>query len=97
MVKTAVILAAGIGSRLRTIISNKPKGFINIGDISLIERSIKLLKEAGIKKIYVVTGYLSHYYTSLSKNYIVCFIANYYINLSYISKMPGKISNLTEI
>ena len=62
MVKTAVILAAGMGTRLRNVISDKPKGFIEIEGKSLIERSVYQLQNIGIENIIIVTGYLSEYY-----------------------------------
>lgn len=69
MIVTAVILAAGFGSRLKEITSNKPKGFIQIEGISLIERSIHALLEAGIKRIIIGAGYLAEQYSSFAKNY----------------------------
>ena len=37
---TAVILAAGMGSRLRDTFSELPKGFVEIGDETLISVAI---------------------------------------------------------
>ena len=47
----AVILAAGLGSRLGDIKKNLPKGFLYMESLqeTLIERSLRLLKEAGIR------------------------------------------------
>lgn len=56
-VRTAVILAAGIGSRLRNIHNDKPKGFLQLGDKPIIEESIARLVFAGINEIIIVTGY----------------------------------------
>ena len=69
MVKKAVILAGGMGSRLRTRTKNHPKGFIKIGNISIIEQSILKLIEAGIETIIIGTGYLSDQYDRLSIKY----------------------------
>ena len=54
----AILLAAGIGSRLRPLTLETPKPLIKINDESMIERQIKFLKEVGINEIIVVTGYL---------------------------------------
>lgn len=69
MIKTAVILAAGMGTRIRKLLKNVPKGFLDIGGETLIEQSIKKLKTCGIERIIIVTGYLSEYYESLVKTY----------------------------
>jgi L-glutamine-phosphate cytidylyltransferase len=66
-VRIAVILAAGMGTRLESVTKNKtPKGFININGRTLIDRSISKLKNEGIKKIYIVTGHLSEFYDELA-------------------------------
>jgi 2-aminoethylphosphonate-pyruvate transaminase len=48
MIKTAVILAAGMGSRIRKRAGNRPKGFLMIDEKSIIEHSISKLIEAGV-------------------------------------------------
>ncbi len=68
-VRCAVILAAGIGSRLRSIHNDKPKGFLQLGDKPIIEESISRLVYAGINKIIIVNGYQNHYYDELKKKY----------------------------
>lgn len=69
-VHTAVILAAGMGTRLRNVTNDKiPKGFLEINGKTLIERSIEKLRSVGISKIYIVTGHLSEYYDKLCEKY----------------------------
>jgi len=55
----AVILAAGLGNRLRPLTETMPKALIPIEGVSLIERSITNLFGAGVRKTIVVTGYLA--------------------------------------
>ena len=69
MINTAVILAAGFGSRLKERTKLKPKGFLEIEGISLVKRSIDNLLSCGIKKIYIGTGYLAEIYEKFSLNY----------------------------
>jgi len=72
-IKTAVILAAGMGSRLQDITNDMlPKGLMKINGKSLVERSIEKLRSLGIEKIYIVTGHLNEFYDELAKenNYI---------------------------
>ncbi len=68
-VRQAVILAAGMGSRLKGTIEEKPKGFLQFGNKSLIEESIAKLIGIGITKIVIVTGYHSEYYDKLKEKY----------------------------
>jgi 2-aminoethylphosphonate-pyruvate transaminase len=68
-IRCAVILAAGIGSRLRSIHNDKPKGFLQIGDKPIIEESIARLIYNGIQSIIIVTGYKNHFYDDLKNKY----------------------------
>ncbi len=73
-VTSAVILAAGLGSRLPSFSKNLPKGFLPIDGVPIIERSIRNLINAGIEKIIIGTGYKSEAYENLMTNFpeIVC-------------------------
>jgi choline kinase len=51
-----VILAAGKGSRLNGTAGESPKCLVELGGISLIDRQIRVLREAGIDDIVVVVG-----------------------------------------
>jgi L-glutamine-phosphate cytidylyltransferase len=53
----AVILAAGMGSRLRPLTETIPKALIPVEGISLLERSLINIQKHGIKKVMIVTGY----------------------------------------
>ena len=68
-VTQAIILAAGMGSRLKELNQGAPKGFIRLGDVSIIEHSIKALLASGIEQIIIVTGYMDKYYENLSVQY----------------------------
>ena len=65
----AIILAAGTGSRIPHITKHKPKGFILLGDKTLIEMSLDKLIKHGIKDIRIVAGYKSEFYENLAKKY----------------------------
>jgi 2-aminoethylphosphonate-pyruvate transaminase len=69
LVKIAAFMAAGIGSRLRGSLKSKPKGFLDIGDGPIIERSVRVLLESGIRKILFGTGYKSGFYEELERRY----------------------------
>ena len=53
----AIILAAGLGSRLLPLTENKPKSLIEFAGKSLLERQINLFRKNGIQDISIVTGY----------------------------------------
>lgn len=55
----AIILAAGMGKRLKNITLNKPKPLLKIANTTIIEYLVTCLKETGVNEIYVVTGFKS--------------------------------------
>lgn len=54
----AVIVAAGLSSRLYPLTKDKPKSLLKINNTTILQRNIAILKKLGIKEIYIVTGYL---------------------------------------
>ena len=57
-IKQAVILAGGIGTRLRPITYKIPKPLIQINNRPFLEYLIDLLKENGISEVILLLGYL---------------------------------------
>lgn len=66
---TAVILAAGKGERIADILPDRPKGFLEVGGRTLIERALDHLRSVGIKEIIFVTGYRAAYYEALASRH----------------------------
>jgi choline kinase len=56
-ITTALLLAAGIGSRLFPLTQNSPKCLTLVNDKSILERLINNLKSQGFKRLVIVTGY----------------------------------------
>lgn len=56
----AVILAAGVSSRLRPLTDNTPKCLLKIGKTNMLHRMIDNILWNGINEIIIVTGYLNH-------------------------------------
>lgn len=54
----AVILAAGIASRLRPLTDNTPKCLLKVGNKSILELTMDNIIANDIKEIIIVTGYL---------------------------------------
>jgi len=54
---SAVILVAGIGSRLRPITDDRPKALVDLGGETILGRTVRLLASYGVRKIVLATGY----------------------------------------
>ncbi|HWO22291.1 MAG TPA: NTP transferase domain-containing protein [Kofleriaceae bacterium] len=59
MIRDAVILAAGKGTRLRTSDDDLPKPLHRVGGVPLIKRTILTLASAGVTRVVVVTGFMA--------------------------------------
>jgi|TARA_B100002003_G_scaffold62309_1_gene57542 MurNAc alpha-1-phosphate uridylyltransferase len=59
-VKTALILCAGLGKRLKPLTLEQPKPLLKLNNITLLENTINLIKELGIKKILLNTYHLKN-------------------------------------
>lgn len=68
-IKTAVIMAAGMGTRFGDKTKVMPKGFIPFDGVPMVERSIKTLINCGIHRIIIGTGYHKEYYEELAAKY----------------------------
>jgi choline kinase len=52
-----VLLAAGVGQRLREDSGNRPKCLIEFDGVSLLRRHLRILEHYGMTEIIIVTGY----------------------------------------
>lgn len=77
-VDNAIIMAAGMSTRLAPLSIEKPKALLNVKGEVLIERQICQLREAGIEEIVVVVGYLKEQFEYLRERYQVKLIENPY-------------------
>ena len=57
-IDTALILCAGYGKRLNPLTLKTPKPLLKINNITLLENTIKLIKNLEIQKIKINTFYL---------------------------------------
>ncbi len=69
MPKTAVILAAGMGTRFGDMTELRPKGFIEAGGVPMVVRSVETLISRGIERIIFGTGYHHEAYDELARRY----------------------------
>lgn len=77
----AIILAAGLGTRLRPMTDNRPKALVEVNNLPLIEYQIKYLKEKNINEITVVVGYLKEQFDYLVEKYGVELVFNKYYDV----------------
>jgi NDP-mannose synthase len=60
MVRTAVILAGGRGSRLAPYTTVIPKPLLPVGDRAILEIVLRQLGAAGVRDVAITTGHLAH-------------------------------------
>lgn len=75
-VQNAVILAAGLSSRLAPITYDRPKGMLYVRGEVLIERQIRQLRAAGVQEIYLVVGYKKEEFFYLEEEFGVKLITS---------------------
>ena len=69
VVRTAIILAAGMGVRLKDRGELTPKGCMCLGEKSIVEESVLRLLAVGIERIVIVTGHHAEQYEPLQDRY----------------------------
>ena len=78
-IKSALILCAGYGKRLKPLTNNIPKPLLNIKNINLLDNSLRFIQSIGIEKIKINTFYLG----DKIQNYIES--KNYPLNIDVVS------------
>ena len=76
-----ILLAAGMGTRLRPVTLTTPKSLVEVNGKPMLERQIEFLREIDIDEIIVVTGYLNEKFNYLREKYGVKLIHNDKFNI----------------
>lgn len=65
----AILMASGLGSRMRPLTNTTPKPLIKVNNTPMIETVINALDMAGVEHIFVVVGYLGEQFNYLTDKY----------------------------
>lgn len=68
-VQKAIIMAAGIGKRMRPVTLETPKPLVKVNGVRMIDTVIQGLHKNGIYEIYVVIGYRKEQFKVLERDY----------------------------
>jgi MurNAc alpha-1-phosphate uridylyltransferase len=93
-IRKALILAAGFGNRLRPLTEKTPKPLLTVQGITMLERAIRKLVEAGIEEIVVNTHYHAEQIHDFLKGYEAPNISLRYEYESDILDVGGGVKNV---
>lgn len=80
----AIILAAGMGTRLGKYTQNLPKCMLNFKGKTLIQREIDLLRDCGIMDITVVKGYMAE---KIEISGVKCYVNEDFANTNMVETL----------
>lgn len=92
----AIILAAGVGSRIRPLTDNCPKSLLKIGNKTILERMISNILDCGVEEFIFVTGYLEEEVKNHVKEKFPNLKAHFITNKNYSETNTGYSLMLTK-
>ena len=92
----AIILAAGVGSRIRPLTDNLPKCLLKIGGKSILEMMVSHIQDCGINEVVFVLGYLQDQIKQFVTTKFPDLTAHFVINDRYAETNTGFSLMLTK-
>lgn len=88
-VERAIIMAAGMGTRLKPATDDTPKPMVKVNGVRMIDTVIDALHKNGINEIHIVTGYLAGRFSEVKQKYpdVDILYNPYYATRNNISSM----------
>ncbi|MCK4944635.1 MAG: phosphocholine cytidylyltransferase family protein [Alphaproteobacteria bacterium] len=85
----AIILAAGVGSRIRPLTDNCPKSLLKIGGKTILEMMLSHIQDCGISDVIFVLGYLQEQIKDYVKTNFPDLNAQFITNEKYLETNTG--------
>ena len=82
-VTTALLLAAGTGTRLQPLTLDAPKCLTEVGGIPILERLVEHLRAQGFKRLIVVIGHLGEQIQEFLRQHAADMQIDYVVNPDY--------------
>lgn len=86
---TAIILAAGMGSRISPLTDNCPKSLLKIEGHTILERMISHIQSCGINRVVIVVGYLKERIQDYIATHFPTLDVHFVINDRYFETNTG--------
>jgi choline kinase len=85
----AIILAAGVGSRIRPLTDNCPKSLLKVGGKTILEMMLSNIRDCGINEVVFVLGYLQDQVKDYVKTHFPDLDPTYVTNDNYATTNTG--------
>jgi len=85
----AIILAAGVGSRIKPLTDNCPKSLLKVGNNTILEMMISHIQDCGINEIIIVVGHLKEQIKDYVKTKFPDLNVSFVINDKYAETNTG--------
>jgi choline kinase len=92
----AIILAAGVGSRIRPLTDNCPKTLLQVGGVPILERMLTNIGSCGIDETIIVLGYLHEHIESFVRDTFPDLDVQFIVNARYSETNTGYSLMLAE-